>query len=42
MRRFPKVTICGTGAAARAIAGDLSLSGVEVSLFELQKLKALL
>jgi len=35
MARLPKVTVCGTGAIARATAADLSLSGAEVTLFEL-------
>lgn len=36
---LPKVTVCGAGAAGTAIAADVALKGISVSLFELENMK---
>ena len=37
---LPKVTVCGAGAAGTAIAADVALKGIPVTLFELKLLKS--
>lgn len=39
MTNLPKLTVCGSGNAGIAIAGDCSLAGLDVSLFELPELQ---
>ena len=39
MKELPKVTVCGGGKAATAIAGDLTFMGCQVNLFQLDQFK---